>query len=184
MCIEINETLERVDREFKNPVGKLIKEARKAKKLTQKELAQLSDVSTVTLSRIESGEYDPTKSTLQKISPHIGIPYPELLIKAGYSNPRGEGALYGRDGNMLDLLDIVTAIYRADSDMLGYFRGFDKFASEENVRVIRILLEAMRKEADTPEPKDSDEGRFHQFFVNTFGALKRFILETLTPAVG
>lgn len=178
---EINETLESVERELKNPVGELIKEARKAKKLTQKELGQLAGVNPVTLSRIETGWTDPEKSTLQKISPHIGVPYPELLVKAGYGNARGEGALYSRDGTMLDLLGIVTSIYRADSDLLGYFRDFDKFASEENVRVIKVLLGAMRKEVKATESRNSDENSFNQFFVNTFQAVKRFLLETLVP---
>lgn len=181
---EMNETLESAKRELKNPVGKLIKEARKAKKLTQKELGRLAGVNAVTLSRIETGWTDPEKSTLQKISPHIGVPYPELLVKAGYSNARGEGALYSRDGTMLDLLDIVTSIYHADSDLLGHFRDFDKFASEENVKVIEFLLGAMRKEVEVTESRGSDENSFNQFFVNTFRAVKRFLLETLAPVVG
>lgn len=181
---EMNETLESTERDLKNPVGAVIKEARKSKKLTQKELALLAKVSHVTLSRIETGDYDPTKSTLQKISPHIGVPYPELLIKAGYNNASGEGTLYDRDGNTLDLLGIVTAVYHADSDLLKCFQGFDKYASEENVKVLEVLLGAMRKEVEATESKGSDEDGFNKFFVNTFRALKRFILETLVPVVG
>lgn len=180
---EPNEALESTMQNPRNPVGAVIKEARKAKKLTQKELALLADVSSVTLSRIETGECDPTKSTLQKISPHIGIPYPKLLIMAGYSNARGEGSIFGRDGNKLDLLGIVSAIYYADSDLLKCFQGFDKYGSEENVKVLMILLGAMRKEVEATESKGSDEDGFNEFFVNTFRALKRFILETLNPVV-
>lgn len=178
---ELYETLESTKRDLINPVGAVIREARKEKKLTQQELAQLAGVSPVTLSRIETGEHDPMKTTLQKISPHIGIPYPELLVKAGYSNARGEGTLYTRDGNMLDLLGIVTAVYRADSDLLGCFQGFDKYASEENIKVIKVLLGAIRKEVEVAESKGDDKEGFDKFFVNTFRALKRFILETLVP---
>lgn len=181
--IEMHESLKRTEGELRNPVGELIKEARKAKKLTQKELGQLAGVNSVTLSRIETGLTDPERSTLQKISPHIGIPYPELLVKAGYSNARGEGALYGRDGTMLDLLGIVTSIYRADSDLLGYFHDFDQFASEENVRVLKVLLRAMRKEVEAAG-SSSDENSFNQFFVNTLRAVKRFLLEALAPVAG
>ncbi len=178
---EMNIVLEKTKQGLREPVGLVIKNARKAKKLTQMELARLADISYVTLSRIETGECDPTKSTLQKISPHLGIPYPELLAKAGYNNSMGDGRIFDRDGNVLDLVGIVAAIYYADSDLLRCFQGFDKFASEENVKVITVLLGAMRKEAEVTESNDDEESAFNKFFVNTFRALKRFILETLIP---
>lgn len=180
---EMKSAPESAKQEPKYPVGEVIKEARKAKKLTQKDLGKLAGVNPVSLSRIETGLVYPVKSTLQKISPHIGVPYPELLIKAGYSNARGEGALYGKDGAMLDLLGIVTSIYRADSDLLGCFRDFEKYATEENVEVIKILLMAMRKEVDATESNNVGESSFNLFFTNTLGAVRRFLLEMLTPVV-
>ena len=160
-------------------IGELIREARKAKKLTQKELANLAAVSPVTLSRIETGENDPTKDTLQKISAHIGVPYPELLVKAGYSNARGDGRLFARDGNTLDTLNLVTSIYRADSDLLSYFQDFELFGSEENVQVLKYLLKAMRKEVEVSESADNEGSWLSKFFVETFAALKRFIISSL-----
>lgn len=181
---EMVESTERNPESPGNPVGELIKQARRSKKLTQKELASFANVSPVTLSRIETGESDPTRSTLQKISPHIGVPYPELLVKAGYSNARGEGALYSRDGNMLDMLSIISSIYRADSDLLICFSDFEKFSSEENVEVIKRLLCAMRKEVEVAESESYDSDRLNGFFVSMFRALKRFIFESLAPIVG
>ena len=161
------------------PIGEIIKEARKNKNLTQKGLAELASISYVTLSRIETGDSDPTKETLQKISAHIGIPYPELLEKAGYNNARGDGRLFSRDGNTLDTLNLVTSIYRADSDLLSYFQDFEYFGSAENVLVLKYLLKAMRKEVEVAESADNEGSWLSEFFVKTFAALKRFIISSL-----
>lgn len=53
---------------------------RKAKKMTQKELAKESGVSRATISKLENGEEIKVKvSTLQDISRVLGVTWPELI---------------------------------------------------------------------------------------------------------
>ena len=54
--------------ELKKQVGGLIKEARKAKGLTQKELGEKLSVSRVTINGYEAGAQNLTLDTLQKIA--------------------------------------------------------------------------------------------------------------------
>lgn len=66
-------------------IGKLIKEKREKKKLSQRKLAELADVSHTEISRIESGERKrPAPYILRRIAPHLGVEYEKLLEAAGY----------------------------------------------------------------------------------------------------
>ena len=60
-------------------IGRFIAENRKAKKLTQKELAEKLGVSDKTVSRWENGNYMPDLSLLQPLSEELGISLNELL---------------------------------------------------------------------------------------------------------
>lgn len=60
--------------------GKLIKELRIKKGMTQEELADRTEVTTRTIQRIESGEVDPRAYTLQMIAKALEVDY-EILTK-------------------------------------------------------------------------------------------------------
>lgn len=60
-------------------IGRFIAENRKAKQLTQKELAEKLGVSDKTVSRWENGNYMPDLSLLQPLSEELGISLNELL---------------------------------------------------------------------------------------------------------
>ena len=60
-------------------IGRFIAENRKAKNLTQKELAEKLGVSDKTVSRWENGNYMPDLSLLQPLSEELGISLNELL---------------------------------------------------------------------------------------------------------
>lgn len=160
-------------------VALLIKNARQRKRLTQKELAALIGITAVQLCRIENDECVPSRQTLQKLSGYIGVPYSELLIQAGYNNMKGDDRLYKRDGSILDVHKLVNSIYRADSDFLSLFYDFETIGTEENVEVIRILLKAMRKEAEIQSHPIAEANRLSQYFSNFFVPLKRFIVTSL-----
>jgi len=65
-------------------VGQMITRGREEKKLSQRELAKIANVSNTEISRIESGEREiPNPKTLRKISQHIGINYNDLMYAAG-----------------------------------------------------------------------------------------------------
>lgn len=57
-----------MEKGIKEQVGKLIRETRKAKGLTQKELGERIGVAESTLSRFENGEQNLTLETLARIS--------------------------------------------------------------------------------------------------------------------
>lgn len=164
-----------------NAVAVLIKNARQRKRITQKELAELAGMTAVQLCRIERGECRPSRQTLQKLSGHIGVPYSELLIQAGYNNLKGDETLYKRDGNVLDAEQIVESIYRIDSDFLDYFRDFEKIGTEENVEILKMLLLGMRKELEVSNLSTESDNFFYNYFRTSFLALKRFIVSLLSP---
>jgi len=71
--------------ELFNKIGKLIKEKREKRKLSQRKLAELANVSHTEISRIESGERKrPAPYILRRIAPHLGVEYEKLLEAAGY----------------------------------------------------------------------------------------------------
>ena len=55
--------------------GKLIKELRLKKGMTQEELAELTELSARTIQRIENGEVDPRAYTLQMIAKALGVDF-------------------------------------------------------------------------------------------------------------
>lgn len=163
-------------------VALLIKSARQRKRLTQKELAMRVGITAVQLCRIENDECIPSRQTLQKLSGHIGVPYSELLVQAGYNNMKGDDTLYKRDGTILDVQELVDSIYRADSDFLSLFYDFETIATEENIEVIHILLKAMRKEAEIQNhPMAETDCLISGYFSDFFVPLKRFIITSLMP---
>ncbi len=52
--------------------------------MTQGELAEKADVSSITISRMERGERDPHLGTLARVAKGLGVPPFELLRSAGY----------------------------------------------------------------------------------------------------
>lgn len=164
-------------------IGSLIKESRLKRGMSQKELASKTDVSPVQLCRIEADECRPTRPTLQKLSPYLGIPFPELLVRAGYNNAMGDAPLYNKKGCAIDVARIVSSIYKADSDLLEYFSGFEEFGSAENVMVLKSLLTAMRKEVKVWQPEADEKKWLVEYFTKSFAALKSFIISSLEPIV-
>lgn len=169
---------------YKKAVGDEIRNARQLKRISQKELANLIDMSAAQLCRIECGDSRPSKVTLQKLSGHIGIPYPELLRHAGYSNMKGDSMLFNKDGERIDTFALVSSIYRADSDFLECFHDFETIGTPENIEVIKALVYAMRKEVEIGESKINGKNSTDDFFLNAFMALKRFIITTFAPSQG
>lgn len=65
--------------------GEFLKNLRKEKGLSQRQLADLCNISNTEISRIESGERQkPSPNILKAIAPHLEISYGELMTKAGY----------------------------------------------------------------------------------------------------
>ncbi|MCX4372387.1 MAG: helix-turn-helix transcriptional regulator [Dysosmobacter sp.] len=74
--------------------GVLIKNARKAKDLTQKQLGELAGIAEPTIRRYELGKLNPKYETLQRIAAALGVPVDSLID----------------DPNRFDVEDIKDAI--------------------------------------------------------------------------
>ena len=62
--------------ELKKLLGKRIREIRIAKKLTQEELSELTDIGASSISKIESGHFHPTDENLERIAKALEVePY-------------------------------------------------------------------------------------------------------------
>ena len=61
-------------------IGNAIKTLRKQKKITQKQLAELCEISTNALCCIETGQSFPSKTTISKICASLNIPESYLLL--------------------------------------------------------------------------------------------------------
>lgn len=162
-------------------VGTLIRDSRQRKGLSQKDLAIRCGITPVQLCRIENDECIPNKKNLKMISAHIGISYTTLIIEAGYNDMSGKRIYYKRDGTELNINQLICCIYKADSDLLDYFQGFDYFGTPENVEVLKLILSAMRKEADLCNIPSEKRDWKSTFFQSTFQAIKSFISSSLKP---
>lgn len=60
-------------------VGQLIKEEREKSGISQNQLAKQAGISQPNLSRIESGQQDPSIATLREIAKALGVDYRDLL---------------------------------------------------------------------------------------------------------
>lgn len=165
-------------------VGASIKEARMRKGQSQKYLAKVSGITAVQLCRIENDECIPTKNSLKALSPHIGLPYSYLLFQAGYNNISDDLKLYKKNGKELEVDKIIFSIYKADSDLLEFFNNFDTIGTAENVEILKLLLQAMRKEASSCITKNASQDLFNDYFKKVFQALKKFIISSLKPVTG
>jgi len=73
--------------EYRNNIGKIIKQQRLAANLTLNELSASSGVSPSHLGRIEKGERFPSAFILQRIAKPLGFDVNEMFTMAGYLSP-------------------------------------------------------------------------------------------------
>ncbi len=77
-----------MDSNYKNHLGRIIKQQRIGLPLTLQELAAKSGVSASHLGRIERGERFPSAHILQKIAKPLAFEEDELFTLAGYLSPQ------------------------------------------------------------------------------------------------
>ena len=77
-------------------IGNAIKTLRKRKKITQKQLAELSGISTNALCSIETGQSYPSMTTINKICSSLNVPESYLLLFSITEDdiPEGKKILY------------------------------------------------------------------------------------------
>lgn len=88
--------------------GEHIKNLRKEKELSQKQLSQLSGISTAEISRIETGDRQkPSPDVLKVIAPFLGVKYEDLMDKAGYLHEESL-IISERKDNEEKFIEIIT----------------------------------------------------------------------------
>ena len=88
--------------------GEYLKQLRKDKSISQRELAEKSGVSNAEISRIETGGRQKiSPDVLRAIAPILEIPYEELMDKAGYINSRSSFMIEHREAEER-FIEIVT----------------------------------------------------------------------------
>ena len=60
-------------------IGSVIKDIRKRKKITQTQLAELSNITQTYLSQIENNQKEPTIQTIKSIAENLAIPLPVFI---------------------------------------------------------------------------------------------------------
>ena len=107
-----------------NDIGKLVKEARKKKGYSARELAKLCDISHTEINNIEKGQrVRPAVLTLKAFEKYLDLDYKELATLVGYSE---ETVRYG------------------DEDIIVSFERYDKKLQEFN-QIKKILLHEIDK---------------------------------------
>ncbi|MGO5064110.1 MULTISPECIES: helix-turn-helix domain-containing protein [unclassified Clostridium] len=124
--------------------GEFLKNIRKEKGLSQRQLAELSHISNTEISRIESGErHNPSPNILKSIAPHLGLSYGELMIKAGYIDESIEHEKYTEhifrkaNGEFADTIRLAKNINDKDSELLTIMNRVTCELSKEDIKAIK-----------------------------------------------
>ena len=126
--------------------GEYLKTLRREKKLSQRQLADLSKISNTEVSRLESGQrLKPSPAILKAIAPHLGISYGELMKKAGYIEETishekyTESIFRDTDGNLQDIFRAVKNLEERDSEMLTIMKRISTELPDEDLMIIKNL---------------------------------------------
>lgn len=130
-----------------NDIGKLVKEARKQKGYSARELAKLCDISHTEINNIEKGKrVRPAVLTLKAFEKYLDLDYKELATLVGYSE---ETVRYG------------------DEDIIVSFERYDKKLQEFN-QIKKILLH----EIDKKRHLGMDIKEYYDFIFDFLKSLK------------
>ncbi|HHU48238.1 MAG TPA: helix-turn-helix transcriptional regulator [Clostridiales bacterium] len=135
--------------------GEYLKELRKNKGITQKELADMSGFSNGEISKVESGDRKkPSPALLKAIAPHLGIPYEVLMNKAGYLEEVVDHSGYTEyifkddDGSLADIVRKAREMQEADSDWANIAYRVSRELSREDVEAIKAIANSLLRKAD------------------------------------
>ncbi|MGI6141218.1 MAG: helix-turn-helix domain-containing protein [Caldicoprobacterales bacterium] len=135
--------------------GEYLKELRKNRGITQKELADMSGFSNGEISKVESGDRKkPSPALLKAIAPHLGIPYEVLMNKAGYLEKVVDHSGYTEyifkddDGSLADIVRKAREMQEADSDWANIAYRVSRELSREDVEAIKAIANSLLRKAD------------------------------------
>ena len=117
-----------------------IRELRKAKKMTMKQLGEAIDLAESTISQYETGKRQPDNATLCRLSDFFGVPIDYIL-------GRGQGISYALlDGGEHFRIDDAT--HREIMEFAGYAKEQKKAPSEDEADLVKLteLFEKLSRE--------------------------------------
>lgn len=101
-------------RNIKKLLGQNIRKYRKAKNLTQEQLAELVGIGTANISYIENGKFSPSVETLEKLSEVLGVyPYEFYMFEHLKSTGELKQELFEAITQDEDLLRLIYKFYQA-----------------------------------------------------------------------
>jgi transcriptional regulator with XRE-family HTH domain len=131
--------------------GEFIKNLRTENKLSQRDLAELSGISSAEVSRIETGERKkPSPLSIKAFASCLHIPYEQLLQQAGYMEEviTHEGfieTVYRDDeGHLVDIVRRAKDMYEKDSKWANIaYRVSSSDLTEAELDIIKSQTEAL-----------------------------------------
>ncbi len=131
-------------------LGKFVEELRNEKSLSQRQLAEKAGISNTEVWRIESGERkNPSPPVLKALAPHLGVPYEDLMKKAGYMEETIDHSGFTekifRDdkGNVVDIVRRAKEMYEKDSDWANIAYRVSKELSPEDIAAIKAVANSL-----------------------------------------
>ena len=95
-------------------IGEYIKNCRKEKDMSQRELATITNISNAEISRIESGaRLSPAPEALKSIAKALNIPVETLFEKAGFMDTKANPV----DSSTIDLNDYICVSDLTESEI-------------------------------------------------------------------
>ena len=116
-------------------LGEFLKDKRKEKGLSQRQLAEYSGVSNTEISRLEAGtRQKPSPKVLSAIAPHLGVTYGELLKMAGYIDENSDQDL--------------SSLNTAKPTITHYNPILNDLKNIDNIDFVKLMIKAAK---DLPE---------------------------------
>ena len=130
--------------------GEYLRELRRKKGLTQKELADMSGFSNAEISRIESGDRQkPSPIILKALAPCLGVSYEELLKQAGYLEEVVDHQGYTEhifkddDGKLADIIRKAREMQETDSGWANIAYRVSRELSREDIEAIKAIANSL-----------------------------------------
>lgn len=99
------------------PFGEFLRTVRKDKKISLRKLEELTDISFSHLSKIERGEYTPTRESVEVIAKSLELNEDECLLSAGYAPNK----IINQDNTYDSLAEINKLAEKYGIEQMGFF---------------------------------------------------------------
>lgn len=124
-----------------NALRNKIRERRKAKGFTFKELEKVTNISAAELCKIESGQRQTISiDTLKKLSPYLGVSLDYLLSLSVIESTSDHERFYDYDGTELDMFKIAKKLYFLDTELFLLLSETKNLLDETDREIIKEYI--------------------------------------------